>query len=82
MLFLPPKGRNLTVQDLYRPRGHIRDSTSAPANRNTRKPKPPLTAIPAGLPVGTDTITIVAVNPGGLVSAPSNSFTGLFTADC
>jgi len=41
-----------------------------------------LTAIPAGLPVGTDTITIVAVNPDGLVSAPSNSFTGLFTTDC
>jgi len=41
MLFLPPKGRNLTVQDLYRPRGHIRDSTSAPANRNTHQPAKP-----------------------------------------
>jgi len=33
------------------------------------------------LPVGTDTITVVAVNPDGLVSAPSNPFTGTFTAD-
>ncbi|HLM88595.1 MAG TPA: hypothetical protein VK284_06130 [Streptosporangiaceae bacterium] len=71
------------MQDLDRPPlGHNRDSTSAPANRNTWKPKPPLTAIPAGLPAGTDTVTIVSVNPDGLVSAPSNSFAGLFTADC
>ncbi len=34
------------------------------------------------LPVGTETIEVVAVNPDGLVSAPSNSFTGNFTADC
>ena len=82
MLFLPPEGRNLTVQHLDRPPlGHNRDGTSAPANRNTRRPGPsrhPPRSQP-GLPVGTDTITIVAVNPDGLVSAPSNSFTGLFT---
>jgi hypothetical protein len=34
------------------------------------------------LPVGTDTIDVVAVNPDGLVSAPSNSFTGNFVEDC
>jgi hypothetical protein len=34
------------------------------------------------LPVGTDTIDVVAVDPSGLVSAASNSFTGSFIADC
>jgi ribonucleotide monophosphatase NagD (HAD superfamily) len=35
MLFLPPEGRNLTVQDLDRPPlGHNRDSTSTPADRH------------------------------------------------
>jgi hypothetical protein len=33
------------------------------------------------LPAGTDTIDVVAINPDGLVSAPSNSFTGNFTED-
>jgi hypothetical protein len=37
MLFLPPEGGNLAVQDLDRPPlGHKRDRTSALANRNTR----------------------------------------------
>lgn len=36
MLFLPPEGGNLAVQDLDRPPlGHNRDGTSALANRNT-----------------------------------------------
>ena len=34
------------------------------------------------LPVGTDTIDVVAVDPAGLVSAASTSFTGNFIADC
>jgi Fibronectin type III domain len=34
------------------------------------------------LPVGTDTIDVVAVDPSGLVSPASNSFTGNFIADC
>jgi hypothetical protein len=34
------------------------------------------------MPVGTDTIDIVAVDPSGLVSPASNSFTGNFIADC
>ena len=39
MLFLPPEGGNLAVQDLDRPPlGHNRDSTSAFANRNTCRP--------------------------------------------
>jgi hypothetical protein len=32
--------------------------------------------------VGTDTIDVVAIDPAGLVSAASNSFTGNFIADC
>ena len=50
MLFLPPEGRNLTVQDLDRPPlGHNRDRTSAPANTTPAgaQPKPPPAAIPA-----------------------------------
>jgi hypothetical protein len=39
-------------------------------------------AAPVYVPEGTDTIEVVAVNPAGLVSAPSNSFTGNFTPDC
>ena len=39
MLFLPPEGRNLTVQDLDRPPlGHNRDGTSAPANATPAGP--------------------------------------------
>lgn len=39
MLFLPPEGGNLAVQDLDRPPlGHNRDSTSALANRDTSRP--------------------------------------------
>jgi hypothetical protein len=34
------------------------------------------------LPVGTDTIDVVAIDPSGLVSPASNSFTGNFIADC
>lgn len=34
------------------------------------------------LPVGTDTIDVVAIDPAGLVSAASNSFTGNFIAGC
>jgi hypothetical protein len=34
------------------------------------------------LPVGTDTIDVVAVDPSGLVSPASNSFTGNFINDC
>jgi hypothetical protein len=37
---------------------------------------------PVYVPEGTDTIQVVAVNPAGLASAPSNSFTGNFTPDC
>jgi len=39
MLFLPPEGRNLAVQDFDRPPlGHNRDDMSALANRNTCRP--------------------------------------------
>jgi hypothetical protein len=39
MLFLPPEGRNLTVQDLDRPPlGHNRDGRSAPANATPAGP--------------------------------------------
>ena len=39
MLFLPPEGGNLTVQDLDRPPlGHNRDGTSAPANATPAGP--------------------------------------------
>ena len=39
MLFLPPEGRNLTVQDLDRPPlGHNRDGTSAPAKATPAGP--------------------------------------------
>ena len=34
------------------------------------------------LPVGTDTVDVVAVDPSGLASPVSNSFTGNFIADC
>jgi chitinase len=34
------------------------------------------------LPTGTDTIDVVAIDPAGLVSPASNSFTGNFIADC
>jgi hypothetical protein len=37
---------------------------------------------PVYVPEGTDTIEVVAVNPAGLASAPSNSFTGNFTEAC